>query len=900
MNLGSIWASIGIDTSKLDKGLMDASAKLAAAVIQVNTMGASLTRNSTKFMMAGGAMVGAVAGIGVAAVKMAKDFDTSMRNVNSIAKLSEAEFKNLSADVVNLSRTLPQSASTLADGLYDISSSGFAGAEGLEVLKASAKAASAGMTDTATSAQGITAVLNAYGMEAEDATKVADIMFATVDKGVITFEELSNSIGAVAGTANIAGIEFNELSGLAAYMTTKGIGADEAMTSLNRVIMGIIDPSEKLAEVLQAAGYESGEAAIKAEGLVGVMKLMDEASGGSLTKLQELSPEMRALKGNAALLGSGYEELTNYMQTFGDTAGYVDEALEEQSKSLDYQLDILKNNASAIGITLGSELVPDISKTVGEISKWIDTNSDLAVSLIKIIGGVGAGGGGLLMFLGVLGKVRGAIQLLSSTALGISGFGTIGLGVAGVTALVWEGVTAWNAYKNVVGSVEYTLADPGKTEQYLRMMMNTNRAMLDDWTEAQRDAARQGFGDFNEEARETAEIIVELTNTYPGLTKEVESVVEALKHKVINGYEAREQLEGLVEDTKEYEEYQRKLNDAISPREIAIYTEKLEELKGKLGIADEATDEFTTTTEEATEATDEQAKSIEELTAEFNELINSIFGGVTTWNDFENAQIAQREAQKQVNELIAEGKENTDEYTSAMNDLDAKNIAVIQSAFEVSQNIELTTAKQKEAKEEAIKLGLQYVNTGEISIESFWKMASEFGVSSTEIIRDAKNMGIEIDEATRDRLTVLDIDDVEARAKINDYIKAIANIPTSVRTKVEARANIVWSSSGGAMGGLITPQGVMQSFASGGVVPQTGRAVPILAHEGELILNSSQQDNLAKALWGVANGRGTGNGNGQPININVIAELDGQVIYEKTSQYIYNQSKINQAGAGIR
>ena len=81
-------------------------------------------------------------------------------------------------------------------------------------------------------------------------------------------------------------------------------------------------------------------------------------------------------------------------------------------------------------------------------------------------------------------------------------------------------------------------------------------------------------------------------------------------------------------------------------------------------------------------------------------------------------------------------------------------------------------------------------------------------------------------------------------------------------------------------------------------MPQTGRAVPILAHEGEMILNTSQQNNLIDALWGVANGKGEVGG--QPININVIAELDGQVIYEKTSQYIYNQSKINQAGAGIR
>ena len=98
-------------------------------------MGQKLTLASTKMMVAGGIMAGAVAAVGVASVKSAKEFDTSMRNVNSITKLTEKEFQNLSKDVVDMSKKLPQSAKTLAEGLYDISSSGFQGAEGMKVLR---------------------------------------------------------------------------------------------------------------------------------------------------------------------------------------------------------------------------------------------------------------------------------------------------------------------------------------------------------------------------------------------------------------------------------------------------------------------------------------------------------------------------------------------------------------------------------------------------------------------------------------------------------------------------------------------------------------------------------------------------------------------------------------------
>jgi hypothetical protein len=54
------------------------------------------------------------------------------------------------------------------------------------------------------------------------------------------------------------------------------------------------------------------------------------------------------------------------------------------------------------------------------------------------------------------------------------------------------------------------------------------------------------------------------------------------------------------------------------------------------------------------------------------------------------------------------------------------------------------------------------------------------------------------------------------------------------------------------------------------IVPQTGRAIPILAHEGEMILNDSQQGNLINALWGVANGKSAG---GSVVNNFNIGEL---------------------------
>jgi TP901 family phage tail tape measure protein len=855
-DLGAIWASIKLNTSDLDKNLMDASRKLALADKQINTMGARLSANSTKFLMAGGAMVGAVAAVGVATVKMAKDFDTSMRNVNSIAKMSETEFKEMSGEVLKLSTKMPQSAKTLADGLYDIASSGFAGADGLKVLEASAKAASAGMTDTATSAKGITAVLNAYGYEAEKAAEISDTMFKTVDKGVITFEELSGQIGEVVGTANLADIEFNELSGALAYMTTKGIGAAEATTSLNRFILSIIDPSEELATVLYNAGYESGEAALKAEGLVGVLELMQTASGGSLTELQKLTPEMRALKASGALLGGGIEELNGYMNDFKDTTGATQAALDEQSKSLDYQLDLLKNNAQAIGIALGSELLPNITNYVKGVSEWISSNSKLATSLLKIIGGGVFSAGGFLGLAGAIGKARGAIQLLNSTPLGIGGVGMIG----GITAMI--GILAmyinsmWHASDANMGIAESNKVVEQSQKDLINAEINKQVAIRD--TDVVLRAATEGEIEHMEVIEQSDQALVDYNQ------KEKEKRDAILESLGATELSTEAQAEAIVISKKNAAVLQM-LQDNYS-----LTTEQAQAYAEENGLLETALNE-------TTGAIEEQKQSVDDLRGAFNQLIDVLFDEIDVDNRLQEAKWAIADIQEELNKLVSEGKEGTREYEEKVNELDSANKELINSLFGVYTNIEKTKDEQEEARQEALEYGKQLIESGQWGEESFISLAEQFGLSGAEIIKKADEMGIKLDTATR--LRIIDVNIQPATSNIYQLLGQMEKIKDKT---VTINVNTVYGTSGKVPSnfyGLVRSMGGMVGYAGGGVigmpdipradygavVPQTGRAIPILAHEGEMILNSSQQGNLIEALWGVANGKGSGGG----VNVNL-------------------------------
>jgi TP901 family phage tail tape measure protein len=344
-----IYVELVADVRGFKTGISDASS-------QVGTLDKGLSKLQKSGLLA------LTTGVALAGRETLK-LDTAMRNVNSISGMTEQALRATTSEVVRMSKVLPQSASTLAEGLYDIASSGFQGADGMKVLTASATAASAGMTETAVSAKAITAVLNAYKKPASEAADVSDVLFSTVNYGVTTFEQLAHNLGDYIGTAQALGVSFEETGSAVATMTLNGINATQAGTSLNAVLAKLIKPSEGLASTMRDLGYESGTAMVEALGFRGALLQIAEASGGTAEGLSKNFDDINALRGALALTnneGSKWTEIGAKMETASARAGAAQNALAEQSKAVSYQLRLTANRAMAAGVELGNFLKPAV------------------------------------------------------------------------------------------------------------------------------------------------------------------------------------------------------------------------------------------------------------------------------------------------------------------------------------------------------------------------------------------------------------------------------------------------------------------------------------------------------------------------------------------------------------
>jgi len=363
-----------------------AASRLERTTVASTKTGASMNRLAASGRRAAGAMRGVGASAATAAAPLARagaamtavglgasiaqtvKFDAAMRNVNSIAQLSEQRFGSLSKSVLTLAGPTAQAPETLAKGLYDLVSSGFNAQQSMQILEKSARAATAGLTTTEVSTGAVAAVLNAYRLPASAAGKVSDQLFKTVDRGVVSFESLATTVGDVLPFAASLGIGLDQVGASVATMTKAGISAPETMTRIKSVMQSMLKPGKTLTKTIKDLGYESGETLIKQKGFQGALETLAAATGGSKTKLAALFPNVRALGGALALTGKNTTVARGDLQGMTTASGATSTALSQQSKSISFQWNRLKAQSAALGISVGTKLVPALSGVVAQLS----------------------------------------------------------------------------------------------------------------------------------------------------------------------------------------------------------------------------------------------------------------------------------------------------------------------------------------------------------------------------------------------------------------------------------------------------------------------------------------------------------------------------------------------------
>ena len=222
-----------------------------------------------------------LAGVGVAAVKTASDFEQSMTKITALVGVAADEVKAMEGQVRSMATQFGKSGKEAADALFFITSAGLRGSVATDTLAASLKASAIGLGETATIADLATSALNAYGSDVISASQATDVLTAAVREGKLESGELAGSMGRVLPLASAMGVSFNEVGAAFAALSRTGTNAAEAATQIRGILASLLRPTKISEEAMTGLGLsaEGLRTQIREEGLLSTLKTLATSFG---------------------------------------------------------------------------------------------------------------------------------------------------------------------------------------------------------------------------------------------------------------------------------------------------------------------------------------------------------------------------------------------------------------------------------------------------------------------------------------------------------------------------------------------------------------------------------------------------------------------------------------------
>jgi TP901 family phage tail tape measure protein len=365
------------------KGLTAAFNKMQATIISVNQ---ALDLFGRAQAMASRAMTGTV-GRAIELEKRVAEVTTLLSDQADAARM-------LTDEILDLQAQFGTSQADLAKAYYQAISSGAVTATTAnDLLIASQKLAIGGVTNLATAVDGLTTIINAYGLRADNAVNVSDALFIGMRAGKTTVDELSNSLGQAAALAATSGVQFQELIGAVSAITTGGVRTAEAVTQVRAAMVGLTKQTEDLQTIFNKLNITSVQAAIKQDGLVGTLKKIIAETDGSTESLTKLFGRIEAVNAILALtsdsIGGKFNAIMSDMGMAATNAGeQTEKAFKKLADTTDFRLNQLAGQTQArltrIGNVLKEILIPAMEGVLSAIDRLGKAFNALTSALGKI------------------------------------------------------------------------------------------------------------------------------------------------------------------------------------------------------------------------------------------------------------------------------------------------------------------------------------------------------------------------------------------------------------------------------------------------------------------------------------------------------------------------------------
>lgn len=347
---------------------------------EVTAAGATAGQSLGKSLIGAVGKILAAAGIGKmlqAAFTEGSAFETAVAKVGTIADTTKVPIGELKEQITDLSGTMGIAAGDLAEATYQAISAGQDTGDAVAFAGQAAKLAAAGFTSSSSAVDILTTALNAYGLGADKATHVSDVLLTTQNLGKTSVDELSASMGRVIPLAAAYKVNVENLSSGLAIMTANGIATAEATTYTKSMLNELGDTGSTVGKILQKeTGQGFAELMDSGQSLGDVLQVLYDSVDGDATKFAALWSSVEAGTGALSLANSGAEKFNDVLAQMENSSGATETAYTTMTDTMAHRMESLKTNAANLGIALFDSVSGKLGAAVSLASGYLQTLTD--------------------------------------------------------------------------------------------------------------------------------------------------------------------------------------------------------------------------------------------------------------------------------------------------------------------------------------------------------------------------------------------------------------------------------------------------------------------------------------------------------------------------------------------
>ena len=330
-----------------------------------------------------------------AGLKLHSDFERGMAKVSTLVDTNVVSLQQLSNGIRQISDETGMSVTELAEAEYQAISASVDTAHVTDFVRTAAIAAKAGFTDTTTAIDGLTTVLNSYGMSAENAGKITDQMLMTQNLGKTTFGDLAQGIGSVATAASLAKVSTDDLFASMAILTKNGVQTSEAFTGFQGILSAVSKQSQQTVKTAAALGLDFTPEHLGQVGWINFLEEVKAKVGDDQTAIQHLFGRVEAA--NAfKVLTKDLGQLKDAQRAMGDSMGATELAFNKMLTPAEKNKIAMNQMKNALMDLRGvvAPVVMATAQAVKAFTSWWNSLSDgqkaFAVHAIQAVAAFGA------------------------------------------------------------------------------------------------------------------------------------------------------------------------------------------------------------------------------------------------------------------------------------------------------------------------------------------------------------------------------------------------------------------------------------------------------------------------------------------------------------------------------